>query len=244
MLKIIIIICRPLSQDHENHSQQGRSLSSEKPKPAKYFTESASTKFFQRPGVKSMLHRAVCKQLFGNSSYQTNFCSGIFAKYFPELYDHYNDTMELVCAISPDCFYTVEGLPFTSYTLNVGKQCVCNVHVDGLNMVAGLCMVIPFGTFDHRKEGHLIMHEIKMVFELPSGSIVLFPSAIISHENVGIAPGKERQAFTGYTAAATFQWVQEAFDKVPKRSAKEAKAHGDEMWAKGKSRFPHIYSLY
>lgn len=165
-------------------------------------------------------------------------------KFFPSLYSYYDATMESACTLSPECKFMVKDLPFTSFTLNVGKQCVCNVHIDGLNMVAGLCMVIPLGTFNHEDEGHLIMHELKMVFELPSGSIVLFPSAIITHENVGISPGKERQAFTAYTAAATFQWVHEGFDGVPERTKREQKAHGEAVWQEGKARFPHIYSFF
>lgn len=105
-------------------------------------------------------------------------------------------------------------------------------------------MVIPFGTFDHEKGGHLILHELKMVIELPSGSIVLFPSAIISHENVDIAADEERQAFTAYTAASTFQWAHEAFDRVRKMSKFESKEYGDRIWAEGKARFPHHYSFF
>lgn len=173
-----------------------------------------------------------------------SFFAGVFAKYFPDLFDYYDTTMESACTLSPACEYLVKDLPFTSFTLNVGKQSVCNVHVDALNMVAGLCMVIPLGTFDHEKEGHLILHELKLVLELPSGSIILFPSAIISHENVGISPEKERQAFTAYTAASTFQWAHEAFDRVTKRSKSESKEYGDKIWAEGKARFPHLYSFF
>jgi hypothetical protein len=166
-------------------------------------------------------------------------------KYFPELYAYYDQTLESICTLTPQCNFPVKDLPFASYTLNVGRQCICNVHVDGNNLVSGLCLVIPFGDFNHQNGGHLILHELRMVLELPPGSIVLFPSAIISHENVGIAPHEERRAFTAFTPGSMFQWVEDCFDRVPKFPNEEAKKrYGLEAWSTGISRFPHITEFF
>lgn len=166
-------------------------------------------------------------------------------KYFPKLYHHYDATLQQVCTLSPSCDLPVPKLPFASYTLNVGCQSVCNVHVDGCNLSSGLCLVIPSGSFNHEKGGHLIFHELRLFFELPAGSIVLFPSAIISHENIGISKDEQRQALTAFTPGRLFQWVDASFGLVSEMSFVEGKLeYGARAWQEGKLRFPHITSLF
>jgi hypothetical protein len=153
--------------------------------------------------------------------------------------------LELICTLSPECNFPFKDLPFSSYTLNIGQQSICNVHVDGNNLTSGLCLVIPFGNFNPQNGGHLILHELRMVLELPPGSIVLFPSAIISHENIAVEAHQERRSLTAYTPGSMFQWVEDAFDRVPKFPNKEAKiTYGNAAWTIGKARFPHITEFF
>jgi hypothetical protein len=165
-------------------------------------------------------------------------------KYFPKLFKYYDNVLESVCALSQDCNFPYQDLPFASYTLNVGDKCICNVHVDALNLSTGLCLVIPLGNFDPRKGGHLILHELRLFLELPPGSIVLFPSAIISHENVTISDGESRRAFTGFTPAFMFQWAENGFSRVPEMSKEERIEYGLQHWNMGKSRLPHIRQFF
>jgi hypothetical protein len=166
-------------------------------------------------------------------------------KYFPEQYSYYDQTLESICALTPECEFPFKDLPFSSYTFNVGKQCICNTHVDGHNLVSGLCLVMPFGNFNFQNGGHLILHELRMVMQLSPGSIILFPSAIISHENIAIGPLEERQAFTAYTPGSMFQWVENAFNRVPKFSNEQERVkYGNAAWTIGKGRFPHITEFF
>jgi hypothetical protein len=167
----------------------------------------------------------------------------VFLKYFPKHYDYYDSCLQSVCAITPGCNRAASDLPFAGYTLNVGKQCVCRIHVDGSNLAGGLCMVSPFGQFDHTKGGHLILHELNLVLALPPGSIILFPSGLISHQNIPIATDESRQAFTAYSPAYLFQWVEAGFAPVGSKSKDCAWELGEVEWQKQKSRFPH-YSAY
>lgn len=169
----------------------------------------------------------------------------VFLKYFPSVFDYYQDTLEQVCSLVPGCNVPSNDLPFASYTLNVGKQCTCNNHVDACNLACGLCMVCPFGHFDHKKGGHLIMHELKLVLSVPSGSIVYFPSALISHENIPIAAGETRQAFTAFSPATLFQWADNGYSSVDKTLTKlEKQTKGKEDWTLHKSRFCHLTSFF
>lgn len=141
--------------------------------------------------------------------------------------------------------FPVIDLPFASYTFNLGDHSTCKAHIDGSNLVTGLCLAIPLGNFDHSKGGHLILHELQMVLELPSGSIVLFPSGMITHENTNIQPHEERQAFTAFSSSSLFQWVDNGFDAVPKCLSQDQRiALGHKVWASRRSRLPHIFKYF
>jgi hypothetical protein len=126
-------------------------------------------------------------------------------------------------------------LPFASFTLNVGDQSCCQLHVDGCNLAGGICLVSPYGKYDWKKGGHLILHELKVVLALPPGSMVFFPSALISHENIPIAPGEERRVFTAFSPANMFQWVENGFGRVESPGTDES---GAAEWARQRARFP------
>jgi len=138
----------------------------------------------------------------------------------------------------------VPGVFFTSFTLNVDERCICGPHVDGSNLASGMCLVSPIGNFDPQKGGHLILHNLKLIFEVAPGSICLIPSAIITHSNIGIGPGETRRAITAYTPASYFQYYEEGFKGVLERLHKEAKALGRRRWADGKARLPHYDQIW
>jgi hypothetical protein len=83
-----------------------------------------------------------------------------------------------------------------------------------------------------------------MFLELPAGSIVLFPSAIITHENIGISEHEEREALTAFSPARVFQWEADGFDNVPDMTEEERHAYGQYHWRKGKARLPHVWNFF
>jgi hypothetical protein len=132
-------------------------------------------------------------------------------------------------------------LPFASFTLNVGRHSISLPHKDGGNLAAGLCYVAPFGSFDHTLGGHLILHELKLVVEIPSGGSILFPSGLITHENIPISDNEERRAITGYTSGGLFQWVENGFQKARTFNSNVEKVkYGDIIWGESIRHFPHI----
>jgi hypothetical protein len=149
-------------------------------------------------------------------------------------------------------------VPFASFTLNVGEQSICGAHIDGINLAAGLCFASPFGKFDYTKGGHLILHELRIVLEVPPGSFVLFPSAIITHENIPISEGESRQSITGFTPGIMFQWVENGFRRInqmprPKQHSHKLKPSTksvkltrspSKVWSTMTQRFPHITTLF
>lgn len=142
----------------------------------------------------------------------------------------------------PDCSPPAGDLPFAGITLNVGRQCICEIHVDGCNLAGGVCMVAPFGQFDHTKGGHLILHELRLVLSLPSGSKIFFPSGLISHQNIPIAEHESRRAFTAFSPSAMFQWIDSGFKPVPDIPAQIRWELGEREWKAQKARFQHYFS--
>lgn len=145
----------------------------------------------------------------------------------------------------PDCMRSSDSLPFASYTFNVGKHSICRAHKDGCNLSTGLCLVCPFGNFDHTKGGHLILHELKLVLEVPSGSVVLFPSALITHQNIPIRENESRRAITAFTPGTIFSWVENKYRPTGIWESNQMKDEvGKRIWKTGKSRFPHILEMF
>ena len=161
---------------------------------------------------------------------------------FPEHFDYYDETLEKGLKATKDCAPAGFDAPYASFTLNMGRRSCSELHVDGSNLAAGLCVVSPYGKFDWKKGGHLILHELKVVLALPPGSIAIFPSALISHENVPIGIDEERRVFTAYSPARLFQWVSNNFQPVGDAEIGkmgEKRKRGAEDWLRHVKMFRH-----
>jgi len=183
------------------------------------------------------------------------YFSGSFRKYFPKLDRYYRSTLGMVSPMVFDGSPPSRHVPFASFTLNVGDQCICRAHLDGCNLAGGLCLVSPFGEFDYTQGGHLILHELKLVLEVPSGAIILFPSAIITHENLPIGNRETRQSITAFSPGTLFQWI----DNGLQPASRKCRGHGfkryrpkvsrrvqseKNVWARMVRRFPHIRTWF
>lgn len=100
-------------------------------------------------------------------------------------------------------------------------------------------MVSPFGEFDYELGGHLILHDLHVILEVPSGSIVFFPSALITHENIPVQGHETRRAITGYSSASLFQFADNGF--LPASTiVPDENQTGDKIWLDGLLCFPNI----
>ncbi|KAI0056513.1 hypothetical protein BV25DRAFT_1813952, partial [Artomyces pyxidatus] len=130
--------------------------------------------------------------------------SGIFKLNFPSLYHRYCSIADFVAEKLPDCnaaFY-----PFASFAFNVGRV-VTAKHKDHQNLIAGLCMIIPFGTFDYRTCCRFVVVELGLEFEVAAGVPIFIPSAMYTHYNTALAAIGVRESFVAWTGAAVAQWV-------------------------------------
>jgi hypothetical protein len=97
---------------------------------------------------------------------------------------------------------------YPTVALNFGPQSVCDDHEDSLNFFAYLCAITAVGRFKHKKGGQLILRQLKLYADFPSGSTILIPSASVTHANIPIQP---RYSVTQYLPAGLICWVFYSF---------------------------------
>ena len=115
--------------------------------------------------------------------------------------------MSEVCAAHPHLRRNYTNSVFAGLTINLGPQTVTQKHTDALNIPFGWCVITALGNYDHKRGGHLVLWDLKMIIEFPPGSTIFIPSACISHSNVKIADNECRYSMTQYTAGGIMRWV-------------------------------------
>lgn len=152
-----------------------------------------------------------------------------FAAVHPQLWKCYHALLD---NLTDKHLYLSRLLPrnhsiFASWTLNVGGV-TTRRHHDHLNFGSGACPVFTVGDFDPTKGGHLVLWDLKLVIEFPSGSLIIIPSALIEHSNVPISQGgygvmflvivlilsnlgETCFSFMQYSAAGLFWWVDNSY---------------------------------
>lgn len=123
---------------------------------------------------------------------------------------------------------------FPSTTVNFGPSTACVPHKDMANDAANWCHIVALGSFDPKRGGHLILHDLRLAIEFPPGASILIPSALFEHSNAPIQEGELRQSFTQYCAGGLMRWVECGFRTYETAKAVDAKgwrvfeAHLDE----------------
>lgn len=126
---------------------------------------------------------------------------------------------------------------------------VCTPHKDSGNLADGFCWVLAGGTFDAKRGGHLVLHELNLVIEFPAGASIFFPSSVISHSNTSVGQNEPRWSMTQFAAAGLFRWVEYGYhtmvslEKHHKSIADKIKADRPRFWCTGLSLFSTVSSL-
>ncbi|KAJ7738681.1 hypothetical protein DFH07DRAFT_966016 [Mycena maculata] len=67
------------------------------------------------------------------------------------------------------------------------------------------------GDFDPTTGGHFVLGDLKLVIEFPPGTLILIPSATLSHSNIPVRPGETRVSFTQFTSGGLFRYIDNGF---------------------------------
>ena len=176
-------------------------------------------------------------------------CPGIFATYFPDLYDDYAETLGALYDSDPTLRHVFEGGVWPALSINFPPNAYTKIHTDAGNKANGLCPIFALGDFDPTQGGHLVLPDLKLVIEFPSGSLIFIPSATLRHGNIPIRPGETRTSWTQYAAGGLFRWMKyggrswESLKSFDKGRADAELAQRSSAWERATQLFPTIESL-
>lgn len=164
---------------------------------------------------------------------------GAFAFWNPGVYDYQKTRVEQVLAEKsdrPPLRQTTPKTAFPTTACNFRSVCCCP-HRDTQNCPFGWCAITALGKFDHRRGGHLILWELRLIIEFPHGHTILIPSATVTHFNTPVADAETRMSMTQYCAGSVLRYADNlgSTDKDLRRKNKalyeQNQADRDERWA-------------
>jgi hypothetical protein len=174
---------------------------------------------------------------------------GIFAYYFPRLFQEYTHMMEIFHK-KYNVGYPLKHAVFAAASTNHGPRAITFEHTDQGNKANGICPIFCSGKFDPKKSGHLILRDLQLLVEFPPGTFILIPSAVLLHGNVLIGEDEERESLTLFSAGGLFRWLEYGFQSektLYKTRQMEFLAQEMEKrktrWKHGLSQFSTIDSL-
>lgn len=167
-----------------------------------------------------------------------------FTIWFPRLAQLY-DLVQLRLRVQDNLVnHFFMNSPFAAQSLNVSPQSLAKSHTDQMNLVYGVCGIIPMGNFNGRTGAQLILNQARAIIELHPGDVFFFPSACIHHRSAALASKAEtRQCMVVYSAAGLFRWIRQGHmgqkygPTIP--DAQKAR-EGAERWHNGWKLFSHI----
>ncbi|KAF7333225.1 hypothetical protein MSAN_02429800 [Mycena sanguinolenta] len=159
-----------------------------------------------------------------------SFVSSAYAYWFPEL-------------------YSTATARITKLLKELQSQVSTTLHRDWTDMAGDMCAVVALGDFDPTTGGHLVLWDLRLLVEFPPGSLILFPSALISHANIPVRPGETRSSIVQYTPGAVCRFVENDF-RTEKQIQESNPAEYDSVlaakstrWATAVQRLPTLAQL-
>ncbi|KAF9013668.1 hypothetical protein BDZ89DRAFT_1222858 [Hymenopellis radicata] len=165
----------------------------------------------------------------------------LFKTYQPEIHSACMESLRVLVAALPHLEEPFGGgMPdrfWGGRTVNRGdsaqqaRQGVTWPHTDQGNLAWAWCAVTALGNFDPKLGGHLILWDLGLVIEFPPGATILLPSALLTHSNVAIQQGEERDSVVHFTAGGLFRYVDNGCKTDKVFMAEDYKQMSDEQRA-------------
>ncbi|KAK7007336.1 hypothetical protein R3P38DRAFT_3597636 [Favolaschia claudopus] len=164
-----------------------------------------------------------------NIARMAGFADAAFALWAPRLYDYYFQHNKDLAAEHPELRRPFNKSVFSCANFNLGINVWTFKHRDVLNLPFGWCAVQALGPFDHTQGGHIILWDLNLVVEFPSGALILLPSATVAHSNVPVPEGQQRTSFTQYTPGGIFRYIDQGFQTLASLEEKNPKKYAEFM---------------
>jgi hypothetical protein len=123
-----------------------------------------------------------------------------YYKNLQQLFDHHMTTLPSTS--------TTRYSPLLPST--TGPQTISLKHTGSGNYFASSCHIHSGGSYNHKRNGHIFLFNLKLVVEFPAGSDILIPSGALAHGNTPFGWGRHtfpspntalEVCFTGFNAA-------------------------------------------
>ncbi|KAJ3846878.1 hypothetical protein EV368DRAFT_52094, partial [Lentinula lateritia] len=163
--------------------------------------------------ISGRANQKAMRELLQNKSIRriSGFTNGAVFLFCHKNYVKYNTTHHELLQKHPGLRNAFPHTPFAAVTFNLGPQSYSPPHMDPNNRASGWCMDTAMGSFDPDKGGHLVLWDLGLVIWFPSGSSILFPSALITHLTIPIQPHETHYAMIQYSSGGIFQWRDNGF---------------------------------
>ncbi|KAF9009765.1 hypothetical protein BDZ89DRAFT_964684, partial [Hymenopellis radicata] len=187
----------------------------------------------------------------------SGFMNSAFQTYNEDMYREYAANKASLRASDGTLNWNFDNSVFAALAVNFSDNVICEDHTDDSNKPDGWCGVTSMGLFDPQKGGQMVLWDLKVILDFPSGTTNFIPSALVRHSNLPIQKGEKRYSATQYTGGGLFRWVYNGFqsDKewfakaaakkdVEKRAAIIEQHEKDRAtrWEKGLRFFPRLFS--
>ncbi|KAI0047168.1 hypothetical protein FA95DRAFT_1492950, partial [Auriscalpium vulgare] len=139
------------------------------------------------------------------------FQSDGLASYVPKGYEHMVEGLNSLYERYPSMRPNFRTSAYPAATANLGPDTTTLPHKDDGNYPSLACAITALGGFDHKRGGHIVLTDLKLKIEFPSGSTILLSSAGLEHGNLPIQPGESRYSFTQYCPGGLLRWVRHGF---------------------------------
>ncbi|KAF9549163.1 hypothetical protein CPC08DRAFT_648268 [Agrocybe pediades] len=172
-------------------------------------------------------HADVVERLLENPDVKrlAHFQSAAYALWNPNVYQYTKIHMDEIYEKMPHLPRNFPKSVYSNIAFNMGPQVVTAKHKDGLNLPFGWCAIHALGNFNPKVGGHLVLWELKLVIEFPPGSLILLPSATITHSNTEVSGGEVRLSMTQYSTGALFRYAHNNFMTEDVLAVKDPERH-------------------
>ncbi|KAH6899086.1 hypothetical protein BKA70DRAFT_1115654 [Coprinopsis sp. MPI-PUGE-AT-0042] len=209
--------CDEVASVLEAHAQSGSFTNEElSHKRGQFPALNVGTSYGQgstRPSNLRNKDAAMVASLLANTCIQrvAIFASYALSMWFPGFYHYAKVRLDSLYQRMPELSRNFDRSVYPRAAFNLGSSLCTLPHLDLMNCPFGLCSIQAFGTFNHKRSGHLILPDLKLIIEFPSGSLILMPSATLQHANTPVLAGERRSSFTQYCPGGLFRFVDNDF---------------------------------
>ncbi|KAF9544840.1 hypothetical protein CPC08DRAFT_649537 [Agrocybe pediades] len=140
-----------------------------------------------------------------------SFQSYCYSFWCPNIYRDYVEKLNCLWDHFPDLRRNFSRSVFPCCALNCGPDAWTKRHRDCMNRADGWCAITALGSFNPTQGGHLLLPELRLAIQFPPGSVILIPSATVTHANIPVAAGDVRGSITQYAAGGLFRFIDNNF---------------------------------